>query len=305
VDRPSKKDSAVRQPTSQREPGTLDHGELDDRLPDLDPVTAVYFAAQPVLRTLTTVPALVSLDDEAMKALAFENLTRLPEDMRRLRRYLMIGRTWELLGEATPEPVSLAGQKGLNYCDLTYQLGRKFYHDALWPSSLEGISEVQDRNVDAVIRAEATGDLPPINVDDLRDSWDSARAQLAQWQDADIDSLSMCVEKECQRAKRTLQPQSEAGGAPKDRQDGPVDRNRLAYRGETYPLSSRSWDILNCLWGNGFVPFADLGKHIWDDDSTKDSTIRSAISRLGEQLSGHNLPLEIETRTEKARIRER
>ena len=60
------------------------------------------------IRTLTTVPMLCSVDDDATRTLAIENIVRLPEDMRRLRLYLADGSTWALLCTTTPKPVSPA-----------------------------------------------------------------------------------------------------------------------------------------------------------------------------------------------------
>jgi hypothetical protein len=202
VDRPSKKDSAVRQPSPLPELDAPVYDELDDRLPGMDPVTAVYFAAQPVLQTLCAVPLqgtlpfpddLSLVDRPSPKTMAIENLVRLQADLQRLHLYLEAGSTREWLNAATSGSASLAGAMALNSCDLTYLLGRNLYHDVVEPSNFQAAWESLDR-----------GELTPIDGDALRDTWNAVQEQLAKWwknRDA-LRRLSFDVTKECERAQK-------------------------------------------------------------------------------------------------------
>jgi len=69
------------------------------------------------------------------------------------------------------------------------------------------------------------------------------------------------------------------------------DHGYIRWPGGRFPVTGKKWHLLCCLWGQRKVSFAVVGEEVWDDDTTKPTTIRSQISRLNDHLAGHGFDL--------------
>ncbi|MBC8870705.1 MAG: hypothetical protein H8E44_14880 [Planctomycetes bacterium] len=81
-------------------------------------------------------------------------------------------------------------------------------------------------------------------------------------------------------------------------EDASHDVGHLRWPDGQFSITGRNWQLLRCLRGRRSTSYADVGETVWEDDSTKASTIRPQVHRLNDFLADKNLDLSWECEKE-------
>lgn len=83
--------------------------------------------------------------------------------------------------------------------------------------------------------------------------------------------------------------------------DGP-DKNRpgtFYWANSLHLIGKRNWQLCTAIWQNSGITFLDVSQEVWGNESTKASTIKSALSRLNAEMANLQIPLSWVNRSER------
>ena len=86
--------------------------------------------------------------------------------------------------------------------------------------------------------------------------------------------------------------EAQPGGALHGEPNGPVQslfdspkEGDFRWNGRTHRFSGLSWRLLSCLWNRQQMDYGELTESVWEKPGVKESTLRSAVSRLNDRLA--------------------
>jgi hypothetical protein len=143
------------------------------------------------------------------------------------------------------------------------------------------------------LAVSASRGIPPL---DVRHDWVSA-IQLPKGELAHLGKLLVVRMAEIIRNQSPSTMPTGPSAAPNAEKDGLTSPDVLNWNGKKHYLQPRVWQLLCFLWDKDQVETESVVDNVWQRDHVADSTIRSTVYRLNEELAKAGVPWEYELKS--------